>query len=60
VNDTPAFVGLQFTLARSTNILRRSACPVSWMSAVPQMSMSSLTYWEVSTIRHQPWYPGAH
>ena len=56
VNDTPLLVGLQFTYASSANILSRSACPVSETRAVPQMSMSSLTHWEVSMIRHQPRY----
>ena len=43
-NDTPPFVGLQFTYARSTNILRRSACPVSERSAGPRISRSSLPH----------------
>ncbi len=54
VNDTPVFVGLQFTRARRTNILNRSSSPVSEISAVPMMSISSLSHCDVSVIRHQP------
>ena len=58
VNEIPVFVGLQFTWAIRASMRRRSAYPVSEITAVPRRSRSSLPHCEVSTMRHQPLYSG--
>jgi hypothetical protein len=56
VNDTPVFVGLQFTQASRQCIRSRSAHSVGESTAGPGSSSKSFTHCEVSVMRHQPRY----